>query len=419
MKKVLILAYDFPPYNSIGGQRPYSWLKYLKEFGYEPTVVTRHWNENIQNEVDYILKSQNSKVEKQSLEDGFIWRTPFKPNLRDKIIIKYGLERFSFVRKMLTLFYMLTEFFIPLFDSKYGIYKLANKVLAQEKFDVIIATGEPFILFKYAKNLSKKHKLPWFADYRDGWSTNYNRSKIERVCYNRIERKIVFSASHITTVSKEFAIQLNALLNKEVKVIFNGYFPELHKEEQKSQFTECFKIAYVGTLYSYQNIEMFAESIKELPKEIKDKIRIQFIGMFFYKEQKKRVERAFENSGIFIEFTNRLPQSRAIGLMQEASLLLLPASKKESQIYAKVFDYMAVKRNILLFPSDKGALENILSKTNSGVYADSPKEILDYIKTFYGEWLRLGHCKCKSKDIDLYSRKNQTKELALLFDSKL
>lgn len=43
MKKVLILAYDFPPYVSVGGLRPYSWYKYFKEFGLYPIVVTRQW----------------------------------------------------------------------------------------------------------------------------------------------------------------------------------------------------------------------------------------------------------------------------------------------------------------------------------------------------------------------------------------
>ena len=36
LKKALILAYDFPPFNSIGGQRPYAWLKYFREFGKTP-----------------------------------------------------------------------------------------------------------------------------------------------------------------------------------------------------------------------------------------------------------------------------------------------------------------------------------------------------------------------------------------------
>ena len=33
MKKLLILAYDFPPYISVGVLRPYLWYKYMKEYG--------------------------------------------------------------------------------------------------------------------------------------------------------------------------------------------------------------------------------------------------------------------------------------------------------------------------------------------------------------------------------------------------
>jgi hypothetical protein len=39
MKKVLILAYDFPPYVSVGGLRPYSWCKCFHEFRIYPIVV--------------------------------------------------------------------------------------------------------------------------------------------------------------------------------------------------------------------------------------------------------------------------------------------------------------------------------------------------------------------------------------------
>ncbi|MDY0217231.1 MAG: hypothetical protein RBS19_09780 [Bacteroidales bacterium] len=34
MEKVLILAYDFPLYVSVGGLRPYSWYKNFHEFEY-------------------------------------------------------------------------------------------------------------------------------------------------------------------------------------------------------------------------------------------------------------------------------------------------------------------------------------------------------------------------------------------------
>lgn len=54
MKKVLILAYDFPPYVSVGGMRPYNWYRYLKEFDVEPVVITRQWENKHGNQLDYI-----------------------------------------------------------------------------------------------------------------------------------------------------------------------------------------------------------------------------------------------------------------------------------------------------------------------------------------------------------------------------
>mgnify|MGYP001445437583 FL=1 len=65
-KKVLILAYDFPPYNSIGAQRPYSWLKYFNEFGFQPIIVTRHWDE-IRDEEDYYKASKKQFFETPKL----------------------------------------------------------------------------------------------------------------------------------------------------------------------------------------------------------------------------------------------------------------------------------------------------------------------------------------------------------------
>ena len=150
MKKLLILAYDFPLYKSIGVQRPYSWYTYFKEFGWKPIVITRHWNSNIKNGRDYIKPSINQSFESKETEQGFIRRAPLKPNLRDKMLLKFGLNKFSKLRKTLTLFYKLTEFYIPLFDNRKTIFIAARKYLKKNKVDAIIATGEPFILFKYA-----------------------------------------------------------------------------------------------------------------------------------------------------------------------------------------------------------------------------------------------------------------------------
>jgi glycosyltransferase involved in cell wall biosynthesis len=40
MRKVLVLTYHFPPFGGAGVQRPTRMVRYLREFGYEPVVVT-------------------------------------------------------------------------------------------------------------------------------------------------------------------------------------------------------------------------------------------------------------------------------------------------------------------------------------------------------------------------------------------
>ena len=85
MKKVLILAYDFPPYASVGALRPYSWYKYLHEFGIYPVVVTRQWNNKYGNHLDYIASGYSSQPVIEESERGTIIRTPYFPNLANKL----------------------------------------------------------------------------------------------------------------------------------------------------------------------------------------------------------------------------------------------------------------------------------------------------------------------------------------------
>ena len=44
MKKALIIAQDFPPLNSIGAQRPYSWYQYFPENNIYPIIFAKNWN---------------------------------------------------------------------------------------------------------------------------------------------------------------------------------------------------------------------------------------------------------------------------------------------------------------------------------------------------------------------------------------
>ncbi len=58
MKRLLILAYDFPPYVSVGGLRPYAWYKYLKEFGVNLLDSAARHNRKITEDEAYALSDK-------------------------------------------------------------------------------------------------------------------------------------------------------------------------------------------------------------------------------------------------------------------------------------------------------------------------------------------------------------------------
>jgi glycosyltransferase involved in cell wall biosynthesis len=408
--KCLILAYDFPPYNSIGAQRPLGWYKYLHFSGIYPIVVTRHWDAHISGTIDCIKPTKQTVIECQTDVCGTLVRVPFKPNLRDKMLLRFGTSRYTVLRKILTVIFQLFEFHFGLADNKKCIYKAASNYIKSNRVDIIIATGEPFILFKYASKLSKKYKLPWIADYRDGWSTNYNRKAPEKLFYRIIERRLLASSSQIITVSEAFANEISQIVpRKLVSVVKNGYFPEKFESITITR-NKKLTIAFAGTLYPYQPIEMFAEGLAMFKG--KSNCILKFIGADFYPEQSKRINNAFLRTGAFLETTGRLPHIQAIEQLASADILLLPASSRHPQIYAKVFDYLALKKPIILFEDDKSSLSDIINTTQSGYICANALEIAAVLDKLYLQWETHGHIQCCSSNIEQYSRKEQTRLLA-------
>ena len=72
MIKVLILAYDFPPYISVGAQRPYYWYRYFKEFGIDPVVVSRQWNNNFTGAYQYVAGGYSNEDVIKETEYGLL-----------------------------------------------------------------------------------------------------------------------------------------------------------------------------------------------------------------------------------------------------------------------------------------------------------------------------------------------------------
>src|SRR5690606_26308398 len=155
MFKVLFISYYFPPMGLSGVQRSLKFAKYLKQFNWEPTILTAGDTAYYAHDYELLKEAENAELK--------IVRTDGSgPNqIGKKKTVKIPIE---IIRK--TLSNLSKFFFIP--DNKIGwsnsAYKKGKELLSNEKFDLIYVTCPPFSSFVTAAKLKKEFDLPLIVD---------------------------------------------------------------------------------------------------------------------------------------------------------------------------------------------------------------------------------------------------------------
>lgn len=435
MKKVLILAFDFPPYVSVGGLRPYSWYKYFKEFGLYPVVITRQWGNKYGNELDYISAGESKEIITEETENGIIIRSPYSPNLANRVLLKYGNSKFRLFRKIISAYFELTQYFF-LTGPKKQLFLAAKKYLNENSVDLILATGEPFVLFKYASTLSKIYSIPWIADYRDPWTQDKSRgNNLFRVKLDSfLERRIVSGSIYISTVSEFFMNQIKSnVANKKFVICPNGYDSEnIDIVKEVAQNNDVFTISFVGTLYKWHPFESFISVVSKYVESNPDKkLIIKLYGTNLSKTDLFEIQSKFPLAYDKIVIVPRLENSGLIKALAKDNVMLL--FNYYSYMGTKIYDYLGLKRKILFcYSEDKEAAElkskyfninesdstnnhlqeDLIIKTNSGIIVKDSNHLLTILDELYKEFEIKGYIECNSFGIEDYSRREQAGKLA-------
>jgi hypothetical protein len=416
LKKVLILCNDFPPINSIGADRPYSWYLYFKEFGLEPIVITKNWISDGNtpfNDVYNERKQENTElgtiIRSAKSNTPSIW-------FRDKLGTK-----FSIARKALTFIEKLFGFNFFSLDQHRSIYYEAQKYLSKNEVFAVITTGEPFILFRYGYLLKSEFNVKWIADYRDGWYLNHVRSlqkdplnKLIRKIELKFEKRYTSKADFLTTVDPELADRIQTLTKVRTEVVYNGFwdfFDQVPMPLNKPMIV----MNHTGTLTIGQRIEFLLDTLIQLKEGNKidaNYIRLNLIGLEYYPAQMARLEPYKKMLGKIINTTPRLSKKEAVKMNLEADYLINFTDPNISAIYAKTYDYIACMKPILVIPGDGKLLDNLIESNNIGKVFNSKVELRDFILQ-----------PLKFKEIShsnyFFKRQNQAKNLVSLITNEI
>lgn len=396
-KRILMVALDFPPCKSAGVQRTLKFAEYLKDFGWEPLILTV--NEGAHNTVDH---SQTISPEIKHVYRSFAFNAS-----RD----------FSIKGKYLSIMKVPDRWW----TWKFTAVPLGKKIIKEFQPDVIWSTYPVSTTHNIAYELSKWSGLPWVADYRDPLQSRYdNNAKNYDFVAHRIERKTLLNADKVVFTTKR-ASTLYQSLYPDIKlsnfhVIENGYdegnFASL--TQQQNERVGFFSLLHSGAVYENgrdpQAIFSAISTLKRKGKISNNNFELAFRGLPSagpYESVLSELDItdlvAFKPS---ISYKDSLEE-----MMQASALLIIQGPLFNNQIPGKLFEYIRTNKPILALTPNNGATGLLLKDvemSSMGIHSiDLEKALLELISL-----------KVKEREgIEKYSRYEKTKQLANILNS--
>ena len=423
VSKILIISYFFPPCNLTAAQRIMGWARNLKEHGYEPIIITRNWDIPI-NQPEDVLLSSGTEIEHVKTDNYEAYYLPYKASLRDLVFTRHQGSPMQKLSRPLTLMNLIFENFSVKSIPHSNLYEQARTILKENKeIKKVIISGNPFNQFYFGYLLEKEFNISWIADYRDDWNTTEIEgaksgvNSFIRKRQEKSEKKWVASAKLITSVSPHYINKISAFVDRPGEVILNGHDVENYDSIQPE--AEKFTITYNGSLYPTQEIEPLLSALDKLIGEGYSEINLQFPGLAFDRSQSERVATAVKKYADHVSITNRIPKEEVIELQKQSDLLVMISHSNTKGIpSSKLYEYIGLQKNVLLYPNDHDIIEETLNDVNLGIICSTEKEIYDSVKMQLDS-KRSGTLTKDTIDLDkiaFYSRKHQTKKLAELLD---
>jgi len=428
MRRVLILTYYWPPAGSSGVQRWLKFVKYLREFGWEPIVYTAN-NPEVYTSDESLLKDipEGIEVIRRNVPEPYGIYKFFAGSRKKKIGIGFTSDKSNkrgFVNSIAL--WIRGNFFIP--DARMfwilPSFRYLSAYLRENPVDMIISTGPPHSLHLIANKLKRKTKIPWIADFRDPWTNIdfYHDLKLTRIAdliHHRLERKVIHTADATVVVSQSMALEFSGKKARRVEVITNGYDHSDYQNEKVPLDTD-FSVVYVGTIPPSRNCKAlwaaFGKMLLHNP-EFNQKFKLKLIGSV-----DSRVIESIREAKIFdkVIFEGNKNHDEVSIYQQSAQVLLLLVNDTPNAkgiLTGKIFEYLAAKRPILAVGPIGGDVDNLLRETGAGFLLpyDSENEIFESLKWFW-EGYKNNWDNFDSINARQYSRRELTRSMAELMN---
>ncbi|MET9968436.1 glycosyltransferase [Streptomyces sp. NPDC006356] len=392
--RVLYLAFYFPPSRASGVYRARATANHLVEKGWDVTVCAAPLDflHDVIGSVDEELSKTvdpRIRVERPSLNQ-YSWQ--------------HDLREFSRLRRSFPLMAQRIYEFgqSKLFPERYASWAWASvarglKLHTRRRFDVVIATGNPFASFAGAWLFSKLTGVPYVMDYRDSWTLDlfHDRPAFpdghsawtwERRMLNRAS-----AAVFVNEALRGWHAERYPEVADRMMVVPNGWDPDVlpvdeettpEPEKADPQERGPLKFTYLGTLTVKQPVEQMAEAFKIARRhpDLAD-AELQIHGhLGFFKDSPAALKNRLglndgprpegvEDTGV--RYMGPVSKTEVARVYDEADVLVFLAGGGRYVTSGKIFEYMAAGHPIVSVHQPGIAAQDVLDGYPLWFNADS------------------------------------------------
>ena len=386
-KRVLVIAYYWPPAGGPGVQRWLKFTKYLPENGWQPELLVPQGaaypvlDDSLAQEIDHNLAVHRVPIFEPYEAVMNLFKGSGKAERLGSVASKDEQQSWT----QYAMLWGRGNLLLP--DPRVLWRRKATKAAAHilrsaleegRPFDAIATTGPPHSVHLIGLALKKKWDIPWLADFRDLWREmdyleDFHPTPRTRRRHLEMERAVVNTADFKTYSSPSTLFSLAPDKRPETlskfELIYNGWDQDdledpspSHRARTGSEEEAVFQLGHFGSLFPTRDAPGLWKAIRQWNAnlgETRKRIHLNLAGT-----ASRPVVSSLKEHMRAEDWTDHgyLSHGDAVTMMQRMDALLLIQNDNDTgrkAIPGKAFEYLATQRPIgviVPMPSDLGDL---------------------------------------------------------------
>jgi len=462
-KRALLFAPYFLPRRRVGSMRPFRFAIHLREFGWQPTVLTiaAEGQELTEKEARLLsgveivrlrppfdrstsAESQLGLASEQAEGDG-------RGSLGTRGIQQPGSGAASSSRETTSdrpLLQRLLKRALDGFDRQFPVdtwllffllkYRRIARVVRRVRPHVLWSTGDPWSGLVVGAHLRRRFGIPWVADFRDPWTLSsvrpQEKSRLTRATNRFFERRVLKAADAAVFAAEATEAKYRAHyadLSPRTTTIYNSYDPTVFDDPgaggasvAPASSAERLDVGFFGRFRELSPATPLIDALSAVRRThgaaVAASIRVHSFGPLSAADAHRAERRGVRDS---FRRRNAVPLEQALSALRRFDLLLVSTHPcRDDIVPAKLWEYLAAGRPVLSL-SKNPEVERILERTGTGVQFDP--EAPDTVAGLLAESLsnkRAGQplqlpFDPRPEAIQAFSARATTEQLADLFSS--